>query len=93
MHFRRALNTTEGLWNPTPVSFARTLVSAGDGVLLRIRYHTASADFHMPEQLDKNTGAPASATDLTWSYSAVLEAMRARGAAVSALNAAERAEF
>eukprot|EP00339_Tiarina_fusa_P018567 CAMPEP_0117057448 /NCGR_PEP_ID=MMETSP0472-20121206/39891_1 /TAXON_ID=693140 ORGANISM="Tiarina fusus, Strain LIS" /NCGR_SAMPLE_ID=MMETSP0472 /ASSEMBLY_ACC=CAM_ASM_000603 /LENGTH=403 /DNA_ID=CAMNT_0004774353 /DNA_START=253 /DNA_END=1461 /DNA_ORIENTATION=+ len=50
----------------SPLEFSRLVSSAGDAVLNRIAYHTKSSGFHQPEQLDKNTGAEASATDLTW---------------------------
>lgn len=33
------------------VGLARALVSTGDGILLRIRYHVAGGGFHLPEQL------------------------------------------
>ena len=67
----------------TPLQFARLVTSAGDAVLDRIRYHTQSSGFHQPEQLDKNTGAEASATDLTWSYATILKAMWHRNNAAS----------
>ena len=56
-------------------SLAQALTTAGDGVLLRIRYHTVGSGLHMSEQLDRETGAEESATDLTWSYSSVLRAV------------------
>ena len=59
-------------------TFAKAAVSAGDDVLYRLRYHTQSYNFHMSEQLDKNTGVEMSATDLTWSYACVLKAMHYR---------------
>eukprot|EP00005_Dracoamoeba_jomungandri_P013781 CAMPEP_0174267976 /NCGR_PEP_ID=MMETSP0439-20130205/35697_1 /TAXON_ID=0 /ORGANISM="Stereomyxa ramosa, Strain Chinc5" /LENGTH=501 /DNA_ID=CAMNT_0015355839 /DNA_START=92 /DNA_END=1593 /DNA_ORIENTATION=- len=58
--------------------FSKLLSDAGDAVLSRIRYHVAGAKFHLPEQLDKNTGFEASATDLTWSYASVLKAINKR---------------
>ena len=68
-----------------PLALARALASAGDGALLRIRYHTAELGFHMPEQLEKTTGKMSSAYDLTWSYATVLKAMKARGDALRML--------
>lgn len=65
-----------------PASLAKALASAGDGVLLRIRYHTAPLGFHQPEQVDKQTGALVSAYDLTWSYATILKAMAARSSAL-----------
>lgn len=60
---------------------AQALATTGDGVLLRIRYHTVGSGLHMPEQLDRNTGVETSATDLTWSYATILKAMAKRSAA------------
>jgi len=50
----------------------------GDGLLLRIRHYIESYDFHMYEQIDKNTGQQISAYDLTWSYAEVLNALKLR---------------
>jgi len=57
---------------------AATFLAAGDSVMARIRYHVAGKNFHLDEQLDKNTGYEASAADLTWSYAEVLNAMKSR---------------
>jgi glucoamylase len=62
----------------SPEALALALTTLGDGVLTRIHYHTVGAGLHMPEQIDKYTGYEASATDLTWSYSAVLDALQSR---------------
>jgi hypothetical protein len=59
----------------TPRSLANSFLAAGDGVLQRVRYHVAGANFHLPEQLDKNTGYEYSATDLTWSYGTMLKSV------------------
>lgn len=69
----------------TPARLAQALADAGDGALQRIRYHTADLNFHMPEQLDKNTGKMTSAYDLTWSYATVLKAMKARAEVMALL--------
>lgn len=69
----------------TAVELASALASAGDGVLIRIRYHTVGGGLHQPEQLDKNSGVEASATDLTWSYATLLKAMRQRASAHAAM--------
>jgi glucoamylase len=50
----------------------------GDTVLNRIKYYIESYDFHMYEQIDKNTGQQLSAYDLTWSYAEVLNALNLR---------------
>lgn len=47
----------------------------GDGLLLRIKNYIILYDFHMYEQIDKNTGQQISAYDLTWSYAEVLNAL------------------
>jgi glucoamylase len=57
---------------------AQAMAGAGDGVLTRIRHHVQQRGFHLDEQLDRNTGTPMSAKDLTWSYATVLKAMHAR---------------
>lgn len=57
---------------------ADNLASLGDGVLQRIRYHVEPLGFHLPEQVDKDTGAFANAHDLTWSYGSVLLALHTR---------------
>jgi len=59
----------------SPLRFSQLIASAGDAVLNRIYYHVQSSDFHLSEQLDKNTGEESSATDLTWSYANVFKAM------------------
>ncbi len=72
----------------------RVLLAAGDSILLRIkygcclrqrtrtspciRYHVAPQDVHMTEQINKDSGAPQGARDLTWSYGTVLGAMSSR---------------
>ncbi len=53
-------------------------VAQGDGVMLRIKEHVKSYDFHLYEQIDKNNGQQLSAYDLTWSYAEVLNAMKYR---------------
>lgn len=67
----------------TPLQWSRLMGTTGDGILDRIKYHTESDDLHQPEQLDKNTGAEASATDLTWSYANIFKAMYYRNEMVS----------
>ena len=50
---------------------------------LRRRYHVAPQDVHMTEQINKDSGAPQGARDLTWSYGTVLGAMSSRKTLVS----------
>ena len=66
--------------------FARLLASvvlSGDGILLRLRHHVEPLDFHLPEELNKDTGASQGAHDLTWSYGTVIGAMNSRANAVA----------
>jgi glucoamylase len=56
-------------------SLADLFISQADGVMLRLRTHIIGNDYHLYEQLDKNTGYQISAVDLTWSYAEVLNAM------------------
>jgi glucoamylase len=62
----------------------KALIATGDGILLRIRYHIQDQDFHMTEQINKDTGAPQGAENLTWSYGTVIGAMDFRRKAVDA---------
>ncbi|KAA1469683.1 glucoamylase [Dentipellis sp. KUC8613] len=57
------------------VSAAQAL---GDG-FLGVHAQYTPANGGLAEQYDRNTGTPKSAVDLTWSYAAVLTAIRARG--------------
>ncbi|KAK6525232.1 hypothetical protein TWF694_005378 [Orbilia ellipsospora] len=54
------------------------LKSLGDGFLNIVQKHVAQGG-GMSEQFDKNTGFNQGARDLTWSYEAVLGAIKARG--------------
>lgn len=57
---------------------ANTFAAAGDSVLLRLRTHVTAKNFHLDEQIDRNSGEQMSAEDLTWSYAEVLNAMKSR---------------
>ena len=77
-----ALNA-QGLSEQTaPAVFA----AAGDAVLSRIAHHVRAANigFRLDEQLDKKTGATASAKSLTWSYAEVFNALLWRSHAMAA---------
>jgi glucoamylase len=54
------------------IGLARVFAAQGDGVLLRLRHHVAGDNFHLYEQIDRNTGVQKSAADLTWSVSSFL---------------------
>lgn len=60
------------------------LTLSGDGILIRLRYHVAGNDFHLPEELNKDTGVSQGAHDLTWSYGTVIGAMASRAKATAA---------
>lgn len=73
---------------------AQAMIGAGDGILHRVRKHIddAGTALHMNEQLDRNTGKPTSAKDLTWNYANVLSAMADRTKAAAVLGAGAAAE-
>lgn len=76
--WKSAINSPGAL--PTSASaLAQVFAAQGDGVLLRLRRHVQGNDFHLDEQIDRNTGYQISASDLTWSYAEVLNAMFYRG--------------
>lgn len=53
------------------------LYQLADDQLTRIKYHSGENET-LPEQFHRETGFAQSAADLTWSYAAVLSALRAR---------------
>ena len=57
---------------------AAAMAGAADGVLTRVASHVKSGGFHLTEQIDRNSGTPMAAKDLTWSYATTLKAMHAR---------------
>jgi len=57
---------------------AQAMAGAGDGVLTRLRTHVKDGGFHLNEQIDRNSGHPMAAKDLTWSYATVLKAVHSR---------------
>jgi hypothetical protein len=79
-NYRLAQNTIS-LWSKAfniqtiPEDQVNFFKAQGDGLLLRIRHYIEAYDFHMYEQIDKNTGQQISAYDLTWSYAEVLNAL------------------
>ncbi|RDI43346.1 hypothetical protein AQULUS_12390 [Aquicella lusitana] len=60
------------------------LIEEGDNSLKSVkRYATCYADrtcYHLSEQIDRASGKPRSARDLTWNYASLLDAMRTRAA-------------
>eukprot|EP00933_Yihiella_yeosuensis_P016844 TRINITY_DN1424_c0_g1_i1.p1 TRINITY_DN1424_c0_g1~~TRINITY_DN1424_c0_g1_i1.p1 ORF type:complete len:513 (-),score=151.45 TRINITY_DN1424_c0_g1_i1:332-1870(-) len=69
---------------------AQALLGAADGVMLRIKEHVKSTDFHMQEQISRSDGTQTSAKDLTWNYANMLKAFKGRKDAVAAIAAAEK---
>lgn len=59
-------------------SLAASLESAGNGILQRLETLVAPYSYQLSEQLDRVTGVELSATNLTWSYASVLDAVHAR---------------
>lgn len=64
----------------SPSALAAVFAAQGDGVMLRLRQHVSAKNWHLDEQIDRNTGVQVSAEDLTWSYAEVLNAMHHRNA-------------
>ncbi|KAL1681842.1 glycoside hydrolase family 15 and carbohydrate-binding module family 20 [Schizophyllum commune] len=77
---------TAGTYASSSSEYA-TLTSAirnwADGFLEVIADHTP-ADGSLTEQIDKSSGNPTSAADLTWSYASAITAFKARGGAIPA---------
>lgn len=53
-----------------------TLLEKGDTLLLRLKAYAPNLHFH--EQINRDTAVPQGAADLTWSYSSILHALKAR---------------
>lgn len=68
--------------------FVREISAAGDAVMVRLREYVAPLGFHLPEQLDKDTGKFANVHDLTWSYAALFDALRHRTEALASVSTA-----
>eukprot|EP00756_Hemistasia_phaeocysticola_P037203 Hpha_TRINITY_DN16684_c0_g1::TRINITY_DN16684_c0_g1_i8::g.181381::m.181381/K01178/SGA1; glucoamylase len=81
--WRRVVNSTADT-----AQLATALVAEGDAVLKRVHDLVAPLGFHLPEQLDKSTGALANVHDLTWSYAATFDALRFRNEYHSTLSPA-----
>ena len=65
---------------------ASALIRSGDALILRVKHHVGPGGLRMTEQIDKTSGEPVGATDLTWAYSTALGAMRARSYAIAKLS-------
>lgn len=69
--------------DPAFQAVVKKLGERGDGVMQWTLDHTR--DSGMSEQIDRNTGQPASVLDLAWSHVAFLETLRSKGAFDEAL--------
>lgn len=76
--------------NASTEDFIEAATSAGDSVMYRLFQHVKSDGGHISEQIGRNSGAQASAKDLTWSFANVLSAMKTRAKAVSAMERVEK---
>merc|ERR1712179_586995 len=62
----------------TAKDLAAAQVAAGDAVMTSLWSHVQDADGRIDEQIDKYTGAQASAEGLTWSYANILHSLHVR---------------
>lgn len=76
------LETSSSFLDDRDRALAQSFLSAGDAVLKRIYYHVKGDNFHISEQIDKNSGYQISAKDLTWSYGDVIFALKTRSKVV-----------
>lgn len=79
-----SLDVSEGVYGPSDALFhsiVERLSAVGDQFLGVVRRHVDN-EGAMSEQFDKETGFMTGARDLTWSYGAFLQAVRARKAMV-----------
>lgn len=67
----------------------KALIAEGDALLAAVKTHQQTypdgSTLHFAEQIDRESGAPASAPDLSWGYASFLTALHAREAALSGL--------
>ncbi|CAG0926166.1 unnamed protein product, partial [Notodromas monacha] len=68
------------------LDFAKAQSGAGDAIMNRMWEYVKNDGGRMDEQIDKNTGAQASAESLTWSYANILHAIHTRRQFVKLLN-------
>lgn len=77
----RSLGGDRCLAEAVPSEAKSALVCAGDALLLRVRHHIGDG-MRMSEQIDKQSGEPVGAVDLTWAYATAIGAIRARNVAL-----------
>lgn len=83
MAWKKLLKLEDGA---SGAALANTAFKAGDAVMYRVWQHVKNDDGRIDEQIDKNTGAQASAKSLTWSLANVLHALKVRDQASVARN-------
>jgi chitodextrinase len=55
--WQEAFNKQDSKALPTdPATLAEIFAAAGDGVMLRLREHVKNDNWHLAEQIDRNTG-------------------------------------
>ena len=65
--------------------FAQAALNAGDAVMNRLYKYVKNDGGHIAEQIGRNSGAQASAKDLTWSYANILSSMQFRKKAAASI--------
>ena len=70
----------------TAQDLARAQLGAGDSVMNRLYEYVKSDGGKIDEQIDKFTGAQASAEHLTWSYANILHALHIRKGLMKSFN-------
>lgn len=84
------LNDVLNKKHPNFLKLMECLISEGDSILASIKKYCVIYDdgsaLHMSEQIDRATGEPVSARDLSWSYSSLLSAVHERDAAMVLLS-------
>jgi glucoamylase len=78
VELRRKLVPGQNLDRSLFQNMMRALMATGDGILTRVAHHVKPYNFHLNEQINKDTGLAQGAHDLTWSYGTVIGAMKAR---------------
>ncbi|MBK0398313.1 hypothetical protein H0I76_03845 [Limibaculum sp. M0105] len=75
--FRRAADGGPAAPSGDSGAMARWLVAGGEAFLATLRRHVPG-DGRLPEQIHRETGAPVSCPDLSWSHAALVSAAHAR---------------
>ena len=78
VELERKLIPGQDLDNSLFQNMMRALMATGDGILTRVAHHVKPYNFHLNEQINKDSGLAQGAHDLTWSYGTVIGAIKAR---------------